>query len=296
VTAAAISPDERRVSDRYELQILLDLPELDGLGLLYEGAVQDLSGMVADIRRRLLDTDFAKLTAYGLDASAWLAGMEQISSRLMDDVFRLEQLATELRRRLVQASQDQPGGLGPYAAALPDLWWWRSHALAKHQPAPPRSPVSSTAAGAVAGAASPLGAASPVGAAGLAVSGDIRQRIATTAEEWVGIPYLWGGGHGAVVGVRGVNVDCSGLVHQVFGENGINLGGNGVTMFGDGVAVPDLAHALPGDLLFWGVPTIHHVAIYIGGGKMVEAPHTGAWVHVTDVRGGDFAGIRRVLP
>ena len=30
--------------------------------------------------------------------------------------------------------------------------------------------------------------------------------------------------------------------------------------------------------------------------QMIEAPHTGAWVHETTVYGGDFAGIRRVLP
>jgi cell wall-associated NlpC family hydrolase len=99
------------------------------------------------------------------------------------------------------------------------------------------------------------------------------------------------------VAARAVNVDCSGLVHEVFGENGFTIGGTAATMYASGTPVPDLAHALPGDLLFWGTGNnIHHVAIYIGNGQMIEAPHTGAWVHVTNVYGGDFAGIRRVLP
>jgi cell wall-associated NlpC family hydrolase len=131
---------------------------------------------------------------------------------------------------------------------------------------------------------------------GVDPAADVRQRVVATAEQWVGIPYLWGGGHGAVVAPRGVNVDCSGLVHEVFGEMGFNIGGTAATMHAMGAQVPDLAHALPGDLLFWGTGSnIHHVAIYIGNGQMIEAPHTGAWVHVTNVYGGDFAGIRRVL-
>jgi cell wall-associated NlpC family hydrolase len=84
---------------------------------------------------------------------------------------------------------------------------------------------------------------------------------------------------------------------MVWGENGLSLDGTAATMFAQGVPVADLAHAQPGDLLFWGTGSnIHHVAIYIGNGKMIEAPHTGATVRETDVYYGDFAGIRRVLP
>jgi len=86
-------------------------------------------------------------------------------------------------------------------------------------------------------------------------------------------------------------------VRQVFGENGIDLSGTAATMYAAGAPVADLASARPGDLLFWGTPSnIHHVAIYIGDGKMIEAPHTGATVHETTVYYGDFLGIRRVLP
>ena len=83
---------------------------------------------------------------------------------------------------------------------------------------------------------------------------------------------------------------------MVWGENGLNLNGTAGMMFTQGTPVPDLASARPGDLLFWGTGSnIHHVAIYIGDGKMIEAPHTGATVRETNVYYGDFAGIRRVL-
>ena len=256
--------------------ITIDPQELDALGQMYEGSMQELSGVVADIRRRVAVADFSKLPSYGVDPGTWLTEVDRACSRLMDDVIRLEQATTDLRKQLFLATQQQPGVLGAYGAALPDLWWF-----------------SATGNPSTATTSAPLS----LGAASVGSDGALRQSIVNTAQQWVGIPYLWGGGHGAVVAPRAVNVDCSGLVHEVFGENGLQISGTAATMYASGAPVADLAHALPGDLLFWGTGNnIHHVAIYIGDGKMIEAPHTGAWVHVTNVYGGDFAGIRRVLP
>jgi len=46
-----------------------------------------------------------------------------------------------------------------------------------------------------------------------------------------------------------------------------------------------LAQAAPGDLVFFGssVSTIHHVGLYIGGGQMINAPHTGDVVRVASI-------------
>jgi cell wall-associated NlpC family hydrolase len=53
---------------------------------------------------------------------------------------------------------------------------------------------------------------------------------------------------------------------------------------GTPIAVSD---AEPGDLLFWtsnGRPSgIHHVALYLGGGQFIEAPHTGADVRYNSI-------------
>jgi cell wall-associated NlpC family hydrolase len=56
----------------------------------------------------------------------------------------------------------------------------------------------------------------------------------------------------------------------------------------------------PGDLLFWGLPgqnDIHHVAIYIGNGAVVQAPNSGSVVQVTpwDQVSGDYYGATRPL-
>ncbi len=56
-----------------------------------------------------------------------------------------------------------------------------------------------------------------------------------------------------------------------------------------------LADIEPGDLLFYGPGGSEHVAMYVGGGSMVEAPYTGASVWITGVRtDGGFVGVGRV--
>jgi hypothetical protein len=60
-----------------------------------------------------------------------------------------------------------------------------------------------------------------------------------------------------------------------------------------GAKVPDLASARPGDLLAFGSP-VHHIAIYLGDGRMIEAPRPGKDVRVSSVYETPTA-IRRVL-
>ena len=53
--------------------------------------------------------------------------------------------------------------------------------------------------------------------------------------------------------------------------------------------------ARPGDLVFYAYnlsdyTTIHHVALYIGGGQMIEAPFTGAVVRISSVDRPDLWG------
>lgn len=116
--------------------------------------------------------------------------------------------------------------------------------------------------------------------------------ILALARRWIGTPYKWGGGHSGPVPI-GTPVDCSGLVDQVYG-----IGGNTTTQDRLGANVPDLAAALPADLVFFGprgAPgETHHVGIYTGNGRMIDAPHTGAFVREEGVFG-DLSIIRRLV-
>jgi cell wall-associated NlpC family hydrolase len=113
--------------------------------------------------------------------------------------------------------------------------------------------------------------------------------MAQAAVDWalaqVGQPYLWGG-----EGVGGF--DCSGLSLMAWRSVGVSLAHNSQLQFRatDRVA---LADAQPGDLVFYGDP-IHHLGIYIGNGKMVEAPRTGLHVRVMPIKRRDLVGIGRI--
>ena len=74
--------------------------------------------------------------------------------------------------------------------------------------------------------------------------------------------------------------DCSGLTMRAFQAAGVSLPHSAAAQAQMGKYVP-LNKKQPGDLLFFGHP-ISHVGIYMGGGRMVHAPHTGARVKVAE--------------
>ncbi len=111
------------------------------------------------------------------------------------------------------------------------------------------------------------------------------------AQKYMGVPYQWGGTNPAQ------GVDCSGLVQDVFGDLGVALPRTSQEQATAGVAVPSLAAAQPGDLVFFpgtdGTASAPgHVGIYIGNGQMIDAPYSGATVRVDPVV--DPTAIRRV--
>jgi cell wall-associated NlpC family hydrolase len=109
----------------------------------------------------------------------------------------------------------------------------------------------------------------------------------------VGAPYVWG--------ATGPNsFDCSGLVLWSFAQIGIHMPRVAAEQFFAGPHVP-YRDARPGDLLFWHYdptdPTdVDHVAIYVGNGQMIEAPHTGDVVKLVPVPRDHMAGVVRVDP
>lgn len=92
-----------------------------------------------------------------------------------------------------------------------------------------------------------------------------------------------------VYGAEGPNsFDCSGLTQFVFAHVGIKAPRTAAQQqaWAKPVTTPR-----PGDLVFYGAPA-HHVGIFLGNGKMIDAPHTGAAVRVEAV--GNPTGYGRV--
>lgn len=105
----------------------------------------------------------------------------------------------------------------------------------------------------------------------------------------MGVPYSWGGGalNGPSEGVDSdagkVGYDCSGFTRYAFAGVGVQIPKFSGDQYNTGRKVPQ-AQAKRGDLLFWGPGGSQHVAIYLGGGKMLEASGSAGKVTVSPVR------------
>jgi hypothetical protein len=145
--------------------------------------------------------------------------------------------------------------------------------------------------------------ASAAGAAGLTGTSSVatgpvpggtasESAVVTEAQKYLGVPYLWGGTDPSK------GLDCSGFTKQVYGNLGVELPRTSSQQATAGKAVPSVDAARPGDLVFFDYsadrPGIDHVGIYLGNGKMIDAPKPGDTVGVRNV--GNPTLIRRVLP
>jgi cell wall-associated NlpC family hydrolase len=126
----------------------------------------------------------------------------------------------------------------------------------------------------------------PVGALSTTVTG---QDLVESATKYLGTPYVWGGETLAEGGL-----DCSGLVQLSLADLGIT----GVPRVARdqarvGQEIPSLDQALPGDLVV--LSGGKHIGIYVGDGRMIDAPKPGKAVTIRDVYA-EPTTIRRILP
>jgi cell wall-associated NlpC family hydrolase len=137
------------------------------------------------------------------------------------------------------------------------------------------------------------------------------QTVIDRAMSQLGVTYAWGGGtaRGPSLGIRDggvadrfgdyrkVGFDCSGLMLYAFAGVGVKLPRYSGNQHAYGDQVP-LAQMRPGDMLSWARNgRVYHIALYIGGGRMIEAPYSGARVTISPVRysGGLLPTVSRVI-
>jgi cell wall-associated NlpC family hydrolase len=111
------------------------------------------------------------------------------------------------------------------------------------------------------------------------------RRIVAAARRFLGIRYLWGG-------TSAFGFDCSGLIERVYRMHGVTIPRDADAQFAAGapVARADLRR---GDLVFYGISHVHHAALYVGGGRMLEAPDSSSRVRIVALRSAGYAGARR---
>jgi cell wall-associated NlpC family hydrolase len=138
----------------------------------------------------------------------------------------------------------------------------------------------------------PAGSVQPT-AGGLASAAVIHAMLVAAVSR-LGMPYVWGAN-------GPTSFDCSGLVQWSFAQAGVVMPRVAADQARTGPSVP-VSQLAAGDLLFYHTdPTapgyISHVAIYLGGGKMIQAPEPGMDVEVVPVDlGSGFAGAVDVSP
>lgn len=132
------------------------------------------------------------------------------------------------------------------------------------------------------------------------------QKVVHAAEKFLGVPYVYGGDSSS-------GVDCSGLTHLAYlNAFGKDIGrdtsaqlASGRTVGKDGDWALDRKLLQPGDLIFYGRAGASgpnaHVVMYIGGGRVIQAPYTGQRVQtgpLFESASADepFLGVRRYLP
>ena len=110
----------------------------------------------------------------------------------------------------------------------------------------------------------------------------IGSEIVLRAISLLGAPYKWGGS-----GPKAF--DCSGLVHFIYNELGIEVPRTAEEQYKAATRV-DIDELEPGDLLFFKIhgKRVSHVAIYAGAGRFVHAPQTGRPIELRPLNDGYY--------
>ena len=136
-------------------------------------------------------------------------------------------------------------------------------------------------------------------------SGATDARLYDVTQKLLGMPYAWGGGHGASPGpsqgtsdgggpadragdFNKIGLDCSGLSRYVLSQvYGIDIGGTSQAQYASGAPV---SSPVAGDLVFpkgsFGSGGPGHVQVYLGNGQVLEAPSSGQTVKISPLQGG----------
>jgi peptidoglycan DL-endopeptidase CwlO len=128
------------------------------------------------------------------------------------------------------------------------------------------------------------GGGSPAPSANVPVNGGGASVAIAYARSQLGKPYCYAGAGPACF-------DCSGLTMRAWGAAGVSMPHYSGAQYSKFPHVP-LNAMQPGDLVFWGPGGSEHVGLYIGGGQMIAAPHTGDVVKIQAVFGSPVGAAR----
>lgn len=214
-------------------------------------------------------------------AAAQLASAEAVKADAAQQAASLRSEKSTLNTELAQAKQRVATLVGERAAA-------QQYAAAQAAVTASSEAVSS---GGYSGPSAGSGSSSAV------------ETAISAAKRYLGTIYAWGGGSttgpsvgwGVDAGV--VGFDCSGLTRYAYAQAGITIPRNSAAQYA-ALAKVSRSDLQRGDLVFYATntsnaATIHHVALYLGNGQIIEAPQSGSVIRITSMRWGGYIGAVR---
>lgn len=235
-------------------------------GVYTQVVAGDLHTSLADLNTAVAQLDADRQTLKGEDAQAAAAvaaaqgAVRQAQSLQVQEQSKLNEVKGHIAVLVAQQQAAQAAAARAAAAAALRAAAAASTQATSAQSSPPPPPPAGGNAGAIA---------------------------VRAAETQLGVPYVWGASD------PGVGFDCSGLTMWAWGQAGVSLPHYSGAQMADSTPVP-VSALQPGDLLFYGPGGSAHVAMYVGGGEMIEATFPGTVVRIDPIRlGTGFAGAGR---
>jgi cell wall-associated NlpC family hydrolase len=206
------------------------------------------------------DTDLANRAATAQQQATWIA------TRLSDALAQQQELLASLQQKKSEIRR----GIGQAKSLYESLNRQYHDALA--------------AQAAAAASATTYSISPPPGGPPPALNANAQAAI-DAAYSVIGTPYQFGGSSPES------GFDCSGLTMWAWAHAGVSLPHSSEMQY---AVLPHVAQSdlQPGDLVFFYSP-IHHVGLYVGGGRMIDSPYTGTVVQMRPVEWSVYVGAAR---
>ncbi len=272
------------------------------------GTQAEVEASIAELEQREADAAAleAEQKAAVEEAEAAVAEQEELEARVQGELATLvaeeearieaerARVAEEQAAQAAQRAAQQPSQttVAPAPGSQPGTSPTTATTGTTGSPSPTAPPATQAPAPAPAPTPPPTTAPAPPPAPAPApvappVSGGAAAAVAA-AKTMIGVPYVWGGSSPS-------GFDCSGFTMWAWARGGKSLGHFTGSQWAQSYPI-SMGQLQPGDLVFYGQPEMHHVALYVGGGQIIHAPGRGKYVRYDSVYyWNELVGARRPL-